>query len=208
MTLTFLQILTFALASILFVLTPGPGIFAVIAKALSQGAKSVLGLAAGMALGDVIFVVLSVYGLSALATHFHELFVVVRVVGAIYLFYLAYKMWTTPAAMADSLAPANTKRQHWGAFIGGLFISLSNPKVILFYISLLPSFFPVATLNAMDTALISGITFVSVMVGLMAYALLASYAQQQLRRPSARRIFHRVSAAIMGGAGAWLLAKS
>lgn len=208
MTLTFLQIMTFALASIVFVLTPGPGIFAIIAKSISQGAKAVLGLAVGIALGDVIFVVLSVYGLSALATHFHELFVLLRIVGAAYLFYLAYKMWTAPVENSDiSNASVHHKRDTFSSAIAGLFISLSNPKVILFYVSLLPSFFPMATLNHVDTVAISLITFFSVIIGLMLYALLASYAQKQLKKPHTRLIFNRASASLMGVAGAWLLTK-
>lgn len=208
MTLNILQLLTFAVASLIFVLTPGPGIFAVIAKSMTQGAKAVLGMTVGMAVGDVTFMVLSVYGLSALASNFHELFVVVRIIGAGYLFYLAYKMWTTlPEPFTATLQP-NSRHGALGSFMAGLFISLSNPKVILFYVSLLPSFFPVATLNHIDTLMISGITFISVIIGLMAYALLADYTQRQLRKPDSRRIFNRAGASLMGGAGVWLLTKS
>lgn len=208
MTLTFLQIITFALASILFVMTPGPGIFAVIAKAMSQGAKSVLPLAVGIALSDIVYVVLSVYGLSALATHFHEAFVVVRVVGAAYLFYLAYKMWTATPTNNETVVKPAGKRVAFGALVGGFLISFSNPKVILFYIALLPSFFPVATLNVVDTMIISGMTFISVVIGLMAYAVLAGYARKQLKKPQTQRRFNRISATLMGGAGTWLLVKN
>lgn len=208
MTLSFLQILTFALASIIFVMTPGPGIFASIAKAMAQGAKSVLPMSVGLALGDIIYVVLSVYGLSVLATNFHEVFVAVRIIGACYLFYLAYKMWTATPNQGERVSKPADKRDVLGSLVGGFLISISNPKVILFYVSLLPSFFPVATLNVVDTVIISVITFISVVVGIMIYAIAASYAQKQLSKPQTRRIFNRVSASLMGGAATWLLAKN
>lgn len=206
MTITWLQLLTFILANSIFVLTPGPGVFAAIAKGMAQGARPVLPLAVGMALGDTVYMFFSAYGLSVIATNFGLLFSLIRYVGAAYLLYLAWKLWTTkPQTEQPQTAPR--KRDSLSGFISGFLISISNPKVILFYISLLPSFFPVTTLGDVDIVIICTIVFVVVTTWIMAYGVIAGYAQKQLRNPTSRLRFNRASATLMGAAGAWLLAK-
>lgn len=209
MTLTFLQIIAFAFASFIFVMTPGPGVFAAIGKSLTNGASSVLPLAVGMAFGDTLYMVLSVYGLSALATNFQGFFTVVRFAGAAYLLYLAWRMWFAVPAVIDPSQVQSSRRRGFALdLISGFLISLSNPKVILFYISLLPSFFPVTSLNGADTVVISVITFCSVVLGIMIYAIAAGLARKQLKNPKSSQFFNRLSASLMGGAGIWLLAKN
>ncbi|WP_019674059.1 LysE family translocator [Psychrobacter lutiphocae] len=89
----------------------------------------------------------------------------------------------------------------------GCLVSLSNPKVILFYVSLLPSFFPVANLTGIDISVLCVVIFCSAMVSMMLYAFMASYAQQQLKTAKARQRFNRVGSSFMGLAGVWLLSK-
>lgn len=209
MTLTLLQIVAFSFASFVFVITPGPGVFAAIAKAMTKGSWAVLPLAIGMAFGDMVYMIFSVYGLSTLATNFHGLFTLIRFVGAAYLFYLAWKMWVAvPVSLDDKVVKEINKRERLSDLTSGFLISISNPKVILFYISLLPSFFPVTTLNQADTMVISAIVFVAVVLGIMLYAGVAGYAKKQLKNPKSSQRFNRVSATLMGGAGVWLLAKN
>lgn len=205
MTITLLQLLTFIIAVAVFVATPGPGVFAVLAKGMSQGAWSVLPLALGLALGDSIYMVFSAYGLSALATEFHGLFLVIKYLGAVYLFYLAWQLWTQPVS---GTAMASVEKGRSGkSFLSGLLISISNPKVILFYVSLLPSFFPVTTLTAIDIALVCAVIFIVAALMMMVYGFLADYAQRKFREPKARQRFNRIGAAFMGLAGGWLLSK-
>lgn len=208
MTITTIQLFTFIIAVFVFILTPGPGVFATIAKAMTQGAWSALPLAIGLAFGDAVYIVFSAYGLSALATNFNAAFTVIKIVGACYLFYLAYKMWTTvPPKMNTVDVPLKQKNQGFKSVLSGLLVSISNPKVILFYVSLLPSFFPVTHLNGLDIMVLCMVIFGCAIVGMMMYASMASYAQQQLKSLKARQRFNRVGASFMGLAGAWLVAK-
>lgn len=218
MSITYLQLITFVIAVFVFMITPGPGVFATIGKAMTNGAWSVLPLAVGLAAGDAIYMVFSAYGLSALATNFNTAFMVIKFVGAAYLFYLAYKMWVTVpeliATQAEGTANStqNTvsqtaKKDGIKSMVSGFLISISNPKVILFYVSLLPSFFPVANLTGTDIAVLCVVIFISALVSMMLYAFMADYAQKQLKSSKARQRFNRVGASFMGLAGAWLLAK-
>ncbi|PNK60287.1 LysE family translocator [Psychrobacter sp. FDAARGOS_221] len=208
MTITSLQLLTFIIAVFVFIMTPGPGVFATIAKAMTQGAWSALPLAIGLAAGDTIYMVFSAYGLSALATNFNTAFTVIKVVGAAYLFYLAYKMWTTvPPKINTADVLVKQKNQGAKSILSGFLISISNPKVILFYVSLLPSFFPITELNALDITALCAVIFIWAIICMMIYAFMASYAQKQLKSSTARQRFNRVGASFMGLAGAWLVAK-
>lgn len=208
MTITTVQLLTFTFAVFIFILTPGPGVFATIAKAMTQGSWSTLPLAIGLAIGDTIYMTFSAYGLSALATNFNTLFTIVKVVGAGYLFYLAYKMWTTvPPVMDSSPLPVKGKHEGIKSMTSGFLISISNPKVILFYLSLLPSFFPVTNMTGLDIIVLSAVIFICAITGMMLYAFMAGYAQNQLKSAKARQKFNRVGASFMGLAGSWLVAK-
>lgn len=207
MTITTVQLFTFIVAVFVFILTPGPGVFATIAKAMTQGSWAALPLIIGLAAGDTIYMVFSAYGLSALASNFNTLFTIVKFVGAGYLFYLAYKMWTTvpPEIVTENVALK--KNEGLKSVMSGFLISISNPKVILFYISLLPSFFPVTSLTGVDITVLCLVIFVCAIIAMMMYAFMASYAQKRLKNPKARQKFNRVGAVFMGLAGTWLIAK-
>ena len=208
MTITTLQLSTFIVAVFLFMLTPGPGVFATIAKAMTQGAWSVIPLAVGLGVGDAVYIVFSAYGLSALATNFNTLFTVIKFAGAAYLFYLAYKMWkTVPAEIDLNALPKRGEKDIIKSFTSGSLISISNPKVILFYVSLLPSFFPVASLTGVDITVLCLVIFCSATVSMMIYAFMAAYAQKQLKTSKARQRFNRVGSSFMGLAGTWLITK-
>lgn len=209
MSITYLQLFTFIVAVFAFILTPGPGVFATIAKAMTEGAWSVLPLTIGLATGDAIYMVFSAYGLSALANNFNGLFTVIKFVGAGYLFYLAWKMWTTLPDEVSNVKTDKPSRNINGLknATSGFLISISNPKVILFYVSLLPSFFPVATLNNFDIMVLCLVIFLCAVISMMLYAFMAHFAQKQLKSSKARQRFNRVGASFMGIAGTWLLAK-
>ncbi|MGP5644668.1 LysE family translocator [Psychrobacter celer] len=208
MTITAIQLFTFIIAVFIFIMTPGPGVFATIAKAMTQGSWAALPLIIGLAAGDTIYMVFSAYGLSALASNFNTLFTIVKFVGAGYLFYLAYKMWTTvPSEIITGNIALKSKNEGLKSVTSGFLVSISNPKVILFYISLLPSFFPVTSLTGVDITILCLVIFGCAIIAMMMYAFMASYAQKRLKSPKARQKFNRVGSSFMGLAGTWLIAK-
>lgn len=208
MTITYLELLTFVFAVILFMFTPGPGVFAILAKAMIQGAWSAFPMAVGMGLGDALYMVFSAYGLSAIATNFSSVFTLIKYLGAAYLFYLAWKMWITiPKEINHYEALKQGKVEGCKSLISGFLISTSNPKVILFYVSLLPSFFPVTRLNSYDIWVLCVVICLSAILAMMTYAILANVAQRRLKTSKAQQRFNRVGALLMAIAGIWLLLK-
>ena len=78
--------------------TPGPTIATFLARLISMGASQNVGFAIGLVLGDVLWMAAAVFGLAALAAEAHAIMVVLKYLGAAYILYLAYRMWTAPAA--------------------------------------------------------------------------------------------------------------
>jgi len=198
--------ISFFIAVLIFGVTPGPGVFAILAKALVQGSRSCVLLAMGMTISDIIYLIAACLGLAAIATHFGEVFTVIRIIGALYLTYLGWKMWSAPVDLTPK-ASKDSKTGHALSFLQGFLISASNPKVILFYIAFLPTFMDLTVLDAQDIVVASGLTFVALMIGLMAIAVFASKARRLFTSENAVRRLNRSAGSIMVGAGAYLLSR-
>jgi len=197
--------ITFFIAIFIFGVTPGPGVFAILARALSAGTGACFPLALGMVISDIAYMVLACYGLSALAEHWNEVFLAVRIAGAIYLCYLGFKIWNTPAPQAQAeTATAPGKRF---SLLQGFLISASNPKVILFYIAFLPTFIDLTALSHTDIAIAGILTLLALMASLMLIAAGAASARRLFRSPRGARVLNRSAGAIMVGAGTYLITR-
>ena len=128
----------FCLVYFLAVATPGPGVAAVIARALAHGTRGAGAFIAGYVVGDLVWFTVAALGLAALAHSAQSVFAVVKYAGAAYLVYLAYRAWNTPPAPVgvDSRAPEQRPAQ---LFLGSLSLTLANPKTIAFFLALLPT---------------------------------------------------------------------
>lgn len=200
--------LTFFAAIFIFGITPGPGIFAILARALTRGARSCILLALGMTLSDIVYLVLACFSLSALATHYSEVFTVIRLAGAAYLLYLGWKMWTAPInTIQDEAGLKDLAPGHWRSLLQGMAISASNPKVILFYVAFLPTFMDLSKLTPADIVLACTLTLAALMAGLMMIAWGAARARVYARSTKAMRRLNRTAGSIMMGAGALLASK-
>lgn len=199
--------LTFFLAIFIFGITPGPGVFAILARAMMDGSRACFMLSLGMAISDILYLIAACLGLATIATHWGELFSLIRIVGAIYLFYLGWKMWSAPVDV-DTVPTKLDKKGHGLSFLQGFLISASNPKVILFYIAFLPTFMDLSTLQGNDILLASGLTLIGLMLGLMLIAGFASRARRLLTSQKAIKRLNRSAGSLMVGAGAFLLSRS
>lgn len=195
--------LSFFLAIFVFGVTPGPGVFAIMARALVKGSGACFMLALGMTISDILYLVAACLGLAVIATQWGELFTVIRIVGAAYLIYLGWKMWRAPL----SLEPDQSESSKSGmmlSFLQGFLISASNPKVILFYIAFLPTFMDLSALSGGDILIAAILTLGALMLGLMMIAVFASRARQWFQSDTAVKRINRSAGSIMIGAGAYL----
>ncbi len=198
--------LTYLLAILIFSVTPGPGVFAILARALVKGSNSCIMLALGMSISDILYLIAACYGLATIATHWTDAFTMIRIIGAAYLIYLGWKMWTAPLNLEDSDQKLG-KTDMVSSFFQGFLISASNPKVILFYIAFLPTFVDLSALKGGDILLASFLTLIGLMAGLMLIAVLASKAKRWFRSEIAMKRLNRSAGSIMISAGAFLASR-
>lgn len=196
MDLTILAI--FAAALFIASGSPGPSIAALVARVLTRGWRSVLPFLAAMWIGEAIWLTMAVTGLSVLAQTFHWGFVALKYCGVAYLLYLAYKMWNAPVDVKESELPENDSSLR--LFLTGMAITLGNPKIMMFYLALLPSIVDLAQVSLFGWAeLITTMVLVLMTVDL-AWVALAAQARRWLKSPRAVRVANRASATAMGGA--------
>lgn len=200
-----LTILAFSGALFIFMASPGPGTFAVIARALGSGFSHALSMGLGMVLGDLIFLLLAIFGLSAMASMMGEIFIVAKYVGGIYLLYLGVKIFRSKPATAKIKEVKSIS--HVTDFLSGLFICLSNPKVILFYLGFLPTFIDLQTLAQADIVLVSFLVVLILTFVMGSYAYFASRAREIVKKPRTQTLMNRVAGGIMFGAGTALILK-
>lgn len=199
--MTLSSYLLFCIALATAAAIPGPGIAALVGRALKSGSLATLPLLMGVAIGDLIWFALAALGLSVIAAAFGSFFVILKYVGVAYLIYLAISFWRAPVD-EESLSPAKLRDGFFKTIGLGVAVTLSNPKAITFYLALMPLVLDLKALDGGDFALLALSIVVILFVVLGAYIFMADKARLLFRAPRARRLLNRIAASIMGGAAA------
>lgn len=186
----------FAAAMFILAITPGPGVFAAVSQSLSSGFRSSLELIAGIVLGDIVFLLTAIFGLSALAHILRDLFFIVRLAGGLYLIWLGGKMFTAKTSISDARTESR-KSVGTQRFLSGFLLTLTNPKVILFYAGFLPGFVDLTCLKYSDILIIIGL-IIAVLTGVLsAYSYSASRARKFFTGGQSVRNLNRCSGTLM-----------
>jgi threonine/homoserine/homoserine lactone efflux protein len=181
--------------------TPGPGVIAIVARALGSGFRSVIPGAAGILVGDIILMTLSVFGLALAAQAMGQLFLIVKIAGALYLLYLGYKYWTADVPETGEIVPQSAGR----GFLAYLGLTLGNPKAIAFFVALLPMAINPRTLSLAGYLQLCVATFVLIPAITLGYAALASQLSRFVASRKARRRINKGAGAVMAGASALIM---
>lgn len=199
-------LLTYALALSIAAVIPGPGIAALVGQSLGAGFRVAMFMLAGIALGDVIYLTVAIAGLAAIAKVFAGAFIVVKIMGGLYLIYLAYKFWRSKAGLTN----VHKEKSHGAlkAFAGGVAVTLSNPKAIVFYLALLPTVVDLGRIDVLNWFELSVLTVIVLFVTLTPYAFLAAKARGLMKSPVALRRLNRIAAGVIGAAGAVILGQT
>lgn len=146
--------LYFAITALAIHLTPGPAMMYCINSSITHGKRAGIAAAIGIELGTFIYVVTTGLGLSALILSSPLLYSGLKTLGALYLLYLAYRAFPRKNIIVNykSLGSKNSK------FCGGLILNLTNPKMLLFFCTLLPQFIP-ATHRTIGIFFLLGLSF-------------------------------------------------
>ncbi len=198
------RLLVFAAAYLAVLILPGPGVTALVARVLARGPRGAPVFIAGFVVASLIWFAIAATGLAVLARSFAVVFVAIRTAGAAYLLYLAWKLWTSPARGSEA-APATGERGR--LFLIGLSINLGNPKVIVFFLALLPTVVDLSQLTPLGFAELAGIIVVIVSGVLGAYAVAATRARRLLTSPRSLRLVNRGGAVVMAGTAVTIVAR-
>ena len=194
--MTLSSLLLFAAIYFVAVATPGPGVAALVARVLGRGLSGVAPFIAGYVAGDMVWLIVAGTGLSVVANVFSGFFVMLRYAGAAYLLYLAWRMATAPAASEPATLAAS---RGWRAFLGSLSLTLGNPKVMIFFLSIMPLVVDVRTLSPAGLAELAAVSVVVMSATLTAYALAINRARTLFRSTRAMRFVRRAAGGVMAG---------
>ncbi len=204
--MTLAALLAYSGALFIAAAIPGPGVTAIVARALGSGFRETFFMGLGLVLGDTIYLTAVILGLAVVAQAFSEVFIVIKIAGALYLGYIAWKLWTAGLLAADISA-----RKPNGAgmsFLSGLLVTLGNPKAMLFYIALVPTLIDIDHIGIREYAMLIAATVIVPLIALVPYMLLASRARAFLKKPKALRILNRVAASILASTAAFIAVRA
>lgn len=194
--MTLASLVLFAAVYFAAVAAPGPGLAALVARVIAYGLVGLAPFIAGYVVGDMIWLLVAGTGLAALAKTFAGAFTAIKYAGAAYLLYLAWRTATAPAARGEAPPPAS---RGFRAFFGSLSLTLGNPKVMVFFLSIMPLVVEVKTLTPLRLAELIGVCVPVIASTLGIYALAANRARAFFRSARAMRIAHRAAGGVMAG---------
>lgn len=197
--MTLATAMAFAIAMFFLAIVPGPGVAAVVSRTLGSGMNAGLAVITGLAVGDTVFLVLAIVGLSAIASAVGPLFQAVKYVGAAYLIWLGYKALMAEAAPID-IASAKTMST-WREASIGLLVTLGNPKPILFYGALMPTFVDITKVGIGEVGVLVTIVIIVSYMVLGGYAYLAHRARILLTSRSAVSRLNKATGSMLIGSG-------
>lgn len=166
-------LLAFSLASFVLFATPGPDMSLFLAKTVAGGRRAGMASMLGAMAGCCGHTLLAALGVSALLAASATAFTVLKIVGALYLLWLAVDALRNGSAL-NVKAEGGAEVSFWGTFWLGLGINLTNPKVVLFFVTFLPQFIEAGDPHAGEKLVFLGIYFVVLTAPLCALLVLGA----------------------------------
>lgn len=200
MSVTFYQLGLYALGMAGLWAVPGPVWVALTARALSGGMAAAWPLAVGVALGDLIWPLAAILGLSWIESVYGDFLSLLRWVAAAVFLVMGIMLIRKPAATLNSDSRL-TRPGLWAGFSVGVAAVIGNPKAILFYMGALPGFFALGSLTTLDVVLIIAISAIVPMAGNLGLAYFLDRARRLLSSPESVRRLNVISGCLLVAVG-------
>jgi threonine/homoserine/homoserine lactone efflux protein len=181
----------------MFVLSvvPGPSIILVVARSMTSSLSQGLFTILGMVFANMIFILLVIFGVGVLVASMDGLFTSIKYAGSLYLMWLGIKLLRARIVKTEL---EQVQDSSWHAnFTAGFIITLSAPRAILFYVSILPSFIDVTKAGPLDVLLLMAIASVGVGGAKLPYALLAYKSSLFLQQEKPKRMMNLMAGTVM-----------
>lgn len=195
------DLLNFIAIMAIFVAIPGAGTFLVTSVAIQSGKTGAFITALGISLGDIIYLLFAIFGWLVISQRFENIVYLVKFIGSMYLIYLGIKVFSSPQAF-ENIEFTKSKN-----FCTGFFVSITNPKVILFHLSILPLFLDLKYLTTSDIVLVLFTAVFVIMFVLFGYALIAQKIKDILIKKDKLILLDKISGIIIVVVGILMLLK-
>ncbi len=191
--------LTFAGIAALLVITPGADMALVAKNGLAHGRRAAITTAFGVCLGGLIWTLAAAFGIAAFVRSSQTAFNTLRIAGAAYLLYLGlHAIWKTRrSGELEEPGRERVVRSSRLAFRQGVISNLLNPKLAVFFTSLLPQFIEPGQSVFARSLLLGGILQLIAIVWLLFYSCLVARMGTVLRRPGVRRWLDRSTGTVL-----------
>ena len=196
----------YVFACLILAATPGADMALFLSRTLTGCRAQGFAAQAGASLGLIFHTSAAALGLSALLAASAEAYEAVKIAGALYLLWLAWRA-IREGSVLTLTAGALARRDLRGAFANGLLINLTNPKIVLFFVTFLPQFISASDSHASAKLFILGLGFIAITTVVNGLIILVAgrFVAAAKRNPRALRLFDYRFAALMGAFAARLV---
>lgn len=185
----------FCIAELILCISPGPAVFYVASHGVSSGYKASVSAAFGVVGGSAIYFLISATGINTVLSSSDTFFFFVKWAGAAYLLWIGINLFLEKSALNKVQGAISVNV--YKAFKGGLFIELSNPKTLLFFVAILPQFIDESK-PFLSQLLILGLTSIVIeLLCLLLYAQLSSKVNEKVTSESVTAIMNKLSAVML-----------
>ncbi len=196
MTITLPDLLLYCGALVILFITPGPVWLAMMARALSGGFRAAWPLALGVSVGDMLWPLVAVLGISWILSVFDVFMAVLR--------WIACGVFLVMGGLLIAHADARIDRDSrltrpgmWSGFMAGIIAILGNPKAVLFYMGVLPGFFDLRQITAADVAAIVTVSVAIPLIGNLALAAFVGRLRALITAPATLRRINLTSGILL-----------
>lgn len=189
-------------------MAPGPNNLLSVSNASRFGFGPACRAGVGRIVAFAIMIAIAASGLAVILHTAAFAFTAIKIAGAIYLFVLAWQLWNAPVFFAPQGLNAETMPTHnlWRMIRQEFWIAAGNPKAILIFTAFLPQFVNTQQPVAFQFFILGLLFLLLEWVAIGAYAYMGAYLGKWFAQPGRKRLFNRVCAVLLGGAGLGLLA--
>ena len=175
-----LTLLSLALATFVYAISPGPGIFAVLATATRFGAAPALWLSIGHTITDMLYVSIAIFALGVLAQLIDQSMLYIKIFGAMYLLYIGYMQFRAKGVNFENSAD---KQSVIKLFIAGVVVGGTNPKTMIYYLSFLPLFINLENIDSSTSVAVIIVVGITVLFSLSIANIVGLKLRQHIENP-------------------------
>ena len=197
MSISFSDLIFYAFGIFVLFLTPGPVWIAIISRSITGGLNGAAPLAAGVAIGDIIWPTLAIAGSAALAASYANLLLYLKYLAVIIFVVLGINLINNQNSKIDSQNLKLSKSRELAGFTAGLLVIIGNPKAALFYLGILPGFFNLSKLTIADCITIALVSSLIPFLGNLTLAVMVEKSREILSSAAAVRKLNILSGCLL-----------